>query len=362
MRRALAALIAALMLATTPVACLSEGLSADIDERPDEVGEFDLAAPEPEPESTPEPTPEQTPLPTLEPGSQNYSPRKTNFEGEIWTILTKRWGLADYQAAGLMSSLYAESSFCPYNVQNKDGVDNRGKYNYRVGDSVGFGLCQWTSPGRKAALRRYAIAHGDANLVWDFDIQMGYMKGEINFGALKATQTLYEATEWAVLSFERPSQDHPNSWPGSRYDIARQIFKARVGKPYEEPPLRFRLSTPSGGEPGGVIAIDDEFTLIVDSNYYWRLNGLPAWLDAQRRSLDGPDEWEPRACGYSGRTALRLSVAHIPPLRRAKVRIEIYRGGHTVQTLSLSYTGPSVQEAIAARIEAWTAAMDSQGG
>ena len=97
-----------------------------------------------EPTKTPEP-------PWLT--SRHYPKDKINFEDEIWKILTAKWGLADFQAAGLMSSIQAESSFSPYNAQGMGGPDDRGKYLYSTRDSVGFGLCQWTSSGRKAALQ-----------------------------------------------------------------------------------------------------------------------------------------------------------------------------------------------------------------
>ncbi len=347
MRKLLLVLLALLTLACAMGLC--EGLEAP----PSELGEFELETAEPQPEATPEPTAAQTPLPTLEPGSINYPADKVNFEGEIWSILTRRWGLKDYQAAGLMSSLYAESSFCPYNAQSREGVDDRGHYKFRTGDGVGFGLCQWTSSGRKAALMRYAEDCGDANLVWDFDVQMGYMKSEINLTALKGTQTLYEATEWAVMRYERPNQAYANSWPGNRYRIALQIFKAHTGKAYEEPELAFEVKTSDGTNALGGFILFGEGELTVTSNYYWRLSRLPFWFDALCPDFYDADEWAPCACGYGGTTALRLSTVVPPISSQQQLRFEVFRGGGVEITVPFDYAGPDFGEYLAEQVRPW---------
>ncbi len=361
MTRRLLILMLVLLLAAHPA--LAEVTEPAAEPAPLEVGEIDLADPgeEPAPEATPEPVAEATPLPTLEPGSLNYPAGKVNFEGEIWSILTRRWKLADYQAAGLMSSLYAESSFCPYNAQGRDGVDNRTDYRYRVGDGVGFGLCQWTSPGRKAALRHYAEACGDANLVWDFDIQMSYMEGELDFDALKATQTLYEATEWTVLRFERPNQAYRNSWPGSRYGIALQIFEAHTGKPYDEPELAFDANTGDGADALEGFDLSAGGELDVTSNYYWRLYSCPLWAKATSPSVYDPDKWGPCACGYGGTTTIRLDVPIPPAVREGELVFKIYRDGGEKISVPITYAGPSLAAFIAKRLEPffalWKAAL-----
>ena len=344
MARRILLLLLALLL---PLGGMAEGLSQEVEEAPEELGEFDLSGdPEPTPEPSPEAAPEQTPMPTLEPGSLNYPSDKVNFEGEIWTVLTRRWGLSDYQAAGLMSSLYLESSFCPYNAEGHPGVDNRKNYTFRAGDGVGFGLCQWTSPGRKAGLRRCAAAHGDENLVWDFDIQMEYMRGEINLTALKAIGTLYEVAEWATMRFERPNQVYENSWPGSRYEIARQIYRAHVGWDYEEPEMEFGIHGENGDSLADGLAFDGAATLTVRSNYYWRLKA-PYWLDVQARHFYFPEEWEACACGYAGETELKLDLAALPLLREgSKLEFEIYTGSRVTRTVALTYTGETLPEVL----------------
>lgn len=341
-----------LLAAALSFCATAEGLSQQVEEAPGELDEFELLESEPAPQATPEAQADATPLPTLEPGSLNYPPEKVNFEGEIWTILTRRWGLADFQAAGLMSSLYMESSFCPYNAQSESGVDNRGHYTYRTGDGVGFGLGQWTSPGRKAALRRFAIDHGDANLVWDFDIQMAFMGGEIDLGGLKATQTLYEATEWAVMCYERPNQAYENSWPGSRYAIARQIYQAYARQSLQEPEANFEIVDANGEAISVEWTFNGEGTLTVSSNYYWRLKA-PAWLDVQTPQFYFPDEWEACACGYAGETQLRLGLFALPLVREGTLEFEVYAGSRFTRAVTVKYTGQTFQEAARDALRGW---------
>ncbi len=336
-----------------PLGAWAEGLSPEVEETPEELGEFDLSTPEAAPEATPEPMPGLTPMPTLEPGSLNYPSGKVNFEAEIWAILTKRWGLAEHQAAGLMGSLYLESSFCPYNAEGVGGVDDRSHYTFRTGDGVGFGLCQWTTPGRKAGLRRFAIAHGDPNLVWDFDIQMEYMREEIDFGTLKATETLYDAAEWATMRFVRPNQAYENSWPGSRYEIARQIYLAHVGAPYEEPALAFSIRPAEGEALSDALSFDGSATLVVSSNYYWRLKA-PYWLDVQCPQFYFPEAWETCVCGYAGDTELKLGLDALPILKSGALEFEVYTGSRVVRTLALDYTGQTLPEAILELAARWT--------
>ena len=338
---------------------------------------MDLTTPTVAPTNTPAPTatptPTATPAPTATPEppwltSVHYPKDKINFELEIWKIMTGKWGLADYQAAGLMSSILAESSFCPYNAQGMGGSDDRGKYLYDPQDAVGFGLCQWTSSGRKTALLRFASARGSEDLVWDFDTQMDFMRQELDMKTLKATSTLYEAAEWAVMRYERPSQRYPNSWPGTRYEKGRRIYKNHTGKAYAEPALKF--SVQSGDVKTGMVDVleagtlaldmDAPLSLTVNSNYYWRLTQVDydkvnfdevnhdeveekSWLEIQCPSFYFPTRMEPCVCGYAcdGDKALTLTVAAPPEPGQtysATLRFEIYRGKREIRTVTVTTT------------------------
>jgi hypothetical protein len=318
---------------------------------------LDLETPTEDPAKKPEPTP--TPTPTKEPEKEppwytsvNYPKDKINFEKEIWSILTDKWGLKDFQAAGLMSSIQAESSFSPYNAQGIGGPDDRGKYLYDTKDAVGFGLCQWTSSGRKAALLNLAVSRGGEKLVWDFDTQMAFMRQELDMKTLKATKTLYEAAEWTVMRYERPSQRYSNSWPGTRYEKGKRIFRNHTGKDYEEPELAFTVKYGNANAlEAGTLAldVDNPGSLTVNSNYYWRLTQVDAnvegWLEVKCPSFYYPkSRTEDCVCGYAcdGDKTLTLVFATPPKAGetyRATLRFEIYRGVREAKTVTITVDG-----------------------
>ena len=318
---------------------------------------LDLETPTEDPAKKPEPTP--TPTPTKEPEKEppwytsvNYPKDKINFEKEIWSILTDKWGLKDFQAAGLMSSIQAESSFSPYNAQGIGGPDDRGKYLYDTKDAVGFGLCQWTSSGRKAALLNLAVSRGGEKLVWDFDTQMAFMRQELDMKTLKATKTLYEAAEWTVMRYERPSQRYSNSWPGTRYEKGKRIFRNHTGKDYEEPELVFTVKYGNANAlEAGTLAldVDNPGSLTVNSNYYWRLTQVDAnvegWLEVKCPSFYYPkSRTEDCVCGYAcdGDKTLTLVFAAPPKAGetyRATLRFEIYRGVREAKTVTITVDG-----------------------
>lgn len=352
-------LLAVLALATLALPGLGEeAISGDVDEAPAELGEVDLFSPEaygeaiaPEPEPTEPPAAEKKRKGIPWYTSFNYPEDKIFFEDEIWSILTCSWGLEDFQAAGLMGSIYAESSFCPYNAQRHESVDDRGKYRYRAGDGVGFGLCQWTSSGRKAGLAALAERHGSDELVWDFDVQMEFLKGELDFEALRATKTLYDAAEWAVLRYERPNQKSAHSWPGTRYEYARRIYGDHAGREYDEPKLAFAVDFDGEASPEGFLldADGEGAVLTVASNYYWRLSqrdsSLDGWLGVEAADFYHPEQTVECVCGYAceGEKPLTLTVLE-PPLPGetlvTTLRFEAFRGDHEVIELPVSVTGP----------------------
>ena len=163
----------------------------------------------------------------------------TNFAGQIWTQL-KNWGLTDYQAAGIMGNISAESAYCPYNAQDSygfPGVDNRKDYIFKTGDAVGFGLCQWTTSGRKTALQSSAAKGGWT--VWDFDAQMNYMLWELNTNYyrgqtwmtyFKSQTTLRDATVAWMKVFENPN-DQSTSAQNHRVSLAQTAYDTYAGAP-----------------------------------------------------------------------------------------------------------------------------------
>ena len=59
--------------------------------------------------------------------------------------------------------------------------------------------------------------------------------------AVAVVLSLYAATEWAVLEYERPNLRYANSWPGTRYALGKAIYRRRTCKAYiNQPALRVR--------------------------------------------------------------------------------------------------------------------------
>ena len=138
----------------------------------------------------------------------------------IWAFMRAK-GLNDYAIAGLVGNIYAESRLKPINLQNScnnrlgltdeqytAAVDN-GTYTSFAGDSAGYGLCQWTSSGRKQGLYNYCKGVGRS--IGDIDAQLEYLWLELNNGyksvlkALQSARTVDEAARVVMLKFERPA-------------------------------------------------------------------------------------------------------------------------------------------------------------
>lgn len=351
-RKLLALLLIGLLLAAGRA---EEIFTAPVDEVPAELAPFDLAAPEAT--ATPAPTLAPGALATLAPGSQGYPPEKVDFEDEVWSRLTDSWHLDAVHAAALMSSIGAESSFCPYNSQKYKGVDDRGRYTFSTGDHVGFGLCQWTFPERKRALAEYAQSLGSADLVWDFDVQMGFMRREIDLDGLMATATLNDATEWVVLHYENPSQRNRSAWPGTRYAQALDLYARHTGAAYDAPPLEFTLAAPDGSDAAlGCESDGEHVALTVNSNYYWRVTADADWLDIRETTAGGaqPCAW---GAAIDGEKRLVLAAKRPPIVPEATLRFEIFCGETRVRRVRVAYTGETLGEFWGKQIAGWLSAL-----
>ena len=131
-------------------------------------------------------------------------------------------GLNEFAVFGLVANLYVESFLRADNLQNSyekrlgmsdaeyvAKVDS-GEYTNFTGDKAGFGLCQWTSSGRKAGLYNYIKSKGCS--IADINAQLEYLWVELT-GAYKKSvldvllqcKTVDEATRVVMLKFERPA-------------------------------------------------------------------------------------------------------------------------------------------------------------
>ncbi|MDO4176636.1 MAG: phage tail tip lysozyme [Bacillota bacterium] len=107
----------------------------------------------------------------------------------IYNYLTQRMGLNTAAACGVMTNINAESGMASNNLQNTynksiglsdseytSRVDS-GKYTKFTSDSAGYGLCQWTSSGRKSNLLSYAKSQNKS--IGDLTMQLEFFNKEL---------------------------------------------------------------------------------------------------------------------------------------------------------------------------------------
>lgn len=126
-----------------------------------------------------------------------------------------------YGAAGAMGNIEAESGLRANNLQNSvekrlgmtdeeytAAVDN-GSYVDFCTDRGGYGLCQWTSAGRKTGLLNFARSKGVS--IGNEDMQIEWLLHELRtsykgvLSALKDAKSVKEASDVFMCKFERPA-------------------------------------------------------------------------------------------------------------------------------------------------------------
>ena len=172
-------------------------------------------------------------------------------EKKLWDFLLAKIG-NEYGVAGCMGNLYAESALRSNNLQQTYekslgytddtytvAVDS-GDYSNFVKDSAGYGLAQWTYWSRKQALLEYAKSVGKS--ICDFDMQMEYLIKELETNhestlkALKAAQSVFEASTYVLIHFEAPA-DQSEAVQAKRASYGEKYYNAYhivVEEPKEE--------------------------------------------------------------------------------------------------------------------------------
>lgn len=141
---------------------------------------------------------------------------------------------------GMMANIYSESGFMSNNAQNSymtkmrmtdesytAQVDN-GQYTLFCTDNVGYGLCQWTSSGRKTGLFDYA--KDQKKSISDETMQLNYLmkeltvayKSTLNF--LKTSNDISECAKYVMTKFERPA-DQSDTAQNKRVSYGIQLYK-----------------------------------------------------------------------------------------------------------------------------------------
>lgn len=159
-------------------------------------------------------------------------------------------GLTPAGACGLMGNQYAESAgflanrveFLLLNRLRQDGkiytdksytadVDSgkitRAEFLRPRGLQYGFGLSQWTSPGRKAGLydlaKKRGVSIGDETLAIDYTIMELEKSYPSVLAVLKKTKSVKEASDCVLIKYESPA-DCGSSVKNSRADCGQQFY------------------------------------------------------------------------------------------------------------------------------------------
>ena len=145
-------------------------------------------------------------------------------EKQIWDKLVALTGSEIFTAA-LMGNMKAESALKANNLQNS--------YEKRLGytdetytavidkhtytrdrfshDCAGYGLCQWTSSGRKTALYNYWLNHDPAVSIGDCSMQIDFCISELRsaypgiWNKRQEYKTIWDATADVLRKYERPA-------------------------------------------------------------------------------------------------------------------------------------------------------------
>lgn len=149
----------------------------------------------------------------------------------------------EFGVCGLMGNIQAESAFKSNNLQNSFnkqwGIDDE-TYTEQIDkkqrtflDGSGYGICQWTSAGRKQGLydlvikRGVSIADLDAQLDWLWVELATSYKGVLN--TLKNATSIKEASDKVLTGFERP-KDQSESVKEYRAKLSQEIYTAYNNK------------------------------------------------------------------------------------------------------------------------------------
>ena len=166
-------------------------------------------------------------------------------------------GMSKEGAAGLVGNLSAESGVDSTRAQGEFGA-GVGEYLKKIrsgeitreqfiNDEVGFGLAQWTSADRKAALWDYAASRGAD--IGDMGVQVEFLLNELRtkyrnvYEALcRGDITIKEASDMVLHEFERPE------------DQSELVENVRAG--YGMAAYRAAPDNPVNGGGGGKFAVD----------------------------------------------------------------------------------------------------------
>lgn len=142
----------------------------------------------------------------------------SNAEKIFLYLITK--GLTAEQSAGILGNLQQESGFDPAIEQGGRIVDA----SYRVIPNLGFGIAQWTDPGRQANLTQHATSSN--RTIIDLSMQLDFLWIELSATPALATLKAQSTPEDAARSFHADFEKSADNAAGIqlRANNARKLF------------------------------------------------------------------------------------------------------------------------------------------
>lgn len=154
---------------------------------------------------------------------------------EIYDLL-RAGGLSRAGALGMLGNMQAESGLkediaqrgmtTMSDEQYTAAADN-GRINFS-GDAVGYGLCQWTSSDRKAALlnkaRSYACSVGDGTMQVEFCLDELIQSYNVLYTFLCNSDNIDECSDRICKEFERPAVNNFLTRRSFSHSFENQVF------------------------------------------------------------------------------------------------------------------------------------------
>lgn len=236
-------------------------------------------------------------------GSNEVAPSpSTNTEGvtkpmterdRIHAFLKEKIG-NEYGVCGLMGNIQAESAFKSNNLQNsfnkRWGIDDE-TYTEQIDkgqrtflDGSGYGICQWTSSGRKQGLLELVKSKGVS--VSDLVVQLEWLwvelttsyKGVLN--TLQNANSIKEASDKVLTGFERP-RDQSESVKEYRAKLSQEVYdyysKEQEGSnevaplPSQKPEIKYVVRTSysdKGSQIGAFNQINNAIMTVEENTPY----------------------------------------------------------------------------------------------
>ena len=182
---------------------------------------------------------------------------------EIWRVMYAFIG-NEYGVAGMMGNIWAESGFQPNNMENvgtqfgwtdtsyTDAVNN-GTENfmrlYPIPNSqggttnrpLGYGICQWTSVGRKQGLWDLKVQQGVG--IENIDLQLDWLKAELQSSSYSSVLTVLqnatsvrEASDYFLAHFEIPAGYDTPEVQERRWGYGMEVYEHYSTEPPPPPP------------------------------------------------------------------------------------------------------------------------------